>query len=370
MRWWWYYNATPSALEAIAAQNGARIERISTWGKGSQRRMSAILVNNANALTSRVSDISRKGTVKFGGSSSIYLKQVGGPVLASLNATKPHEPASSLKALHLYAAAKDIDVGLRDASDMIAWSAVSSNSTRPAAGCIANFPPNTQIQLDAAMRQMMVNSDNRTTEAIRLLYGYNGLNQTAADLGLESTRLNHQIGCAPGNQTRNRLSTKDIAKLYESVHKGTDLGITGRNAFWNSMSSGRFGINSIITEEINSYVNSMSGLTAAQKTAKRTQLSNEFRTKVIRHWKGGSYTFCGSGGCSVTKEVIRSRGSRVQIPVMIRGKVVTRTYVSGVFTDRNMVSSDAQESEVVNAFTQADSELFRDVIRSSLRTFK
>ena len=265
---------------------------------------------------------------------------------------------------------QDIDVGLREASDSIAWSSASSNSSRPAAGCIANFPPNAQTRLDTAMRLMMVNSDNRTTESIRLLYGYSRLNQIASNLGMESTRLNHQIGCVPQNQTRNRLSTKDIAKLYESVHKGTDLGITGRNAFWNSMSSGRFGINSIITEEIDSYVNSMSGLTTAQKTAKRTQLSSEFRSKVIRHWKGGSYTFCGSGGCSVTKEVIRSRGSRVQIPVMIRGKVLTRTYVSGVFTDRNMVSSDAQEGAVVDAFSQADSEIFRDVIRSSLRTFK
>ena len=47
IKWWWYFDSTTSLLDSKAAEKGARIERISSWGKGSQRRITAIFVDNS-----------------------------------------------------------------------------------------------------------------------------------------------------------------------------------------------------------------------------------------------------------------------------------------------------------------------------------
>ena len=59
-----------------------------------------VLINNSNAETTRVGDLLRNST---DGTVGLYLKQVGGSVLASLMDSSTFEPASTIKiATHLY----------------------------------------------------------------------------------------------------------------------------------------------------------------------------------------------------------------------------------------------------------------------------
>ena len=350
-KWWWYSNQSTTSLSQTVAQNGARIERITTWGSGSKRRFATIMVNNSNALTSRIGGILRGGTVKYGGSTSAYLKKVGGAVLASLNSTRSYEPASSLKALHLLRAAQDIDNNQLNLSDLIPWSNLSSRTDDPSTsvdeakdGCPDGFAANSQISLQNAMSQMMLISDNRTTEAIRRLYGFAGLNGLAASIGLTSTKVNHRIGC--GGPTRNQFSTKDAAKLYESVARGTSVGGEGQDSFWDAMINSQGGVRAIINDEIDKYIDDLE-LTGSAANQKRNQLIADFRSKVTRHTKGGSYTLCrpNSGSNCFPREIIRSSAGRIQIPMKIRtGRIITNSYVFGVFMDSVVASNTTQES--------------------------
>lgn len=376
-KWWWYRGVSETKLKELYNQNGARIEKISTSISGPSKSFDVLMVNNSNALTSRIGEILRRGTVKYGGSTSAYLKRVSGGELAGLNETRSYEPASSLKVLHLLAASKDIDLGKRNAGDLINWSNVSSRTDDPTTnvneakdGCLDNFSPNAQISLTAALAQMMQISDNRATEAIRLLFGYTGLNKIASDIGLISTKVSHRIGC--GGPVRNDFSTRDAAKIYETASLNSFMGTNGRDAFWAAVSVGRGGLNQIIDSEIARAVDSIPGLTPQQKADKRNELNSSFKANVVRRSKGGSYTLCQAGATNCfPREVIRSRAGRVEIPFKVRGGAATisRMYVYGVFMDSVIAANSSQETEAVNTQATAEAELFRDEIRSALNTF-
>lgn len=67
-----------------------------------------MLVNNSNALSTRISEVLRSNT---DGHSGVYLKRSTGEVLAYINGDRPHEPASTLKTLHLLEAVRQVQLG-------------------------------------------------------------------------------------------------------------------------------------------------------------------------------------------------------------------------------------------------------------------
>lgn len=91
--WWYYYGLSASQLSAYLNQDGARpVEVRSNFSSGS-RAFDAILINNSNPCTTRLGNIERG----FSGWAGAYVKQVGGPVLCSLNDSRQFEPASAIK---------------------------------------------------------------------------------------------------------------------------------------------------------------------------------------------------------------------------------------------------------------------------------
>jgi len=72
--WWWYVGVKTSDLLNIAAQDGARIIDANSVGGCGDRCWSFILINNSNAITSRVGQMLRGTTDGDGGS----LPETGG----------------------------------------------------------------------------------------------------------------------------------------------------------------------------------------------------------------------------------------------------------------------------------------------------
>jgi X-X-X-Leu-X-X-Gly heptad repeat protein len=107
--WWWNTGQTQSQMQALAVQNAGRIINSSAYAGCNGVCLSYILVDNtlpaldgSNAVTSRVGQLLQAGGIN--GVQGLYLKQVGGPVLANLEESFVYEPASSIKVLaHLYA---------------------------------------------------------------------------------------------------------------------------------------------------------------------------------------------------------------------------------------------------------------------------
>src|SRR5260370_1122719 len=107
--WSWYTGQTPGQLQDLAQQNADRIIAISSYAGCGDLCLSFILVDNSlpsldspSPITSRVGQLLRAGGIN--GVQGLYLKQVGGPVLANLQESFVYEPAGSIKVLaHRYA---------------------------------------------------------------------------------------------------------------------------------------------------------------------------------------------------------------------------------------------------------------------------
>ena len=85
--WWWWYDTNDAQMLANAAQTGARVIDATTWPGCGSLCYAYVLINNSNAITSRVGQLLRNGT---DGAKGLYLKEVGGPVLANLD--RCHQP--------------------------------------------------------------------------------------------------------------------------------------------------------------------------------------------------------------------------------------------------------------------------------------
>src|ERR1700676_4818814 len=106
---WWSMGQTQSQMQDMATQNAGRIIHTSSYAGCGGLCYAFILVDNSlpsldgsSPITSRVGQLLRAGGIN--GVQGLYLKQVGGPVLANLEESFVYEPASSIKVLaHLYA---------------------------------------------------------------------------------------------------------------------------------------------------------------------------------------------------------------------------------------------------------------------------
>ena len=95
------------------------------------------------------------------------------------------------------------------------------------------------------VKNMLEQSDNRNTDALVRLFGFNAINDTIDNvIGMSRTHLYHRIGCrrrmrhpSRGVTTSSRCATS--RKLYEKVQNGGLLG-TGsmRDTFWQYMPGG------------------------------------------------------------------------------------------------------------------------------------
>ena len=141
--WWYYYGVSSAQVSQLVAQNGARITDIETYTVNGNRRLvngnrrfAVVMINNSNALTSRIGQILRNAT---DGSTGAYLKQVNGSVLASLQEDFVFEPASTIKAVIGLHAMQRVDAGADSRDRQFEAGADTVQNDRRAAGGVDVF---------------------------------------------------------------------------------------------------------------------------------------------------------------------------------------------------------------------------------------
>jgi hypothetical protein len=339
--WWWYYGLSAADLGDRLSQNGARLLDVKTYFVSGVRKFAAVMVNNSNAATTRVGQILRNGT---DGNTGLYLKQVDSSVQASLQANRIFEPASTIKILVGLHAMRQVDAGMNLYQ--------SVNVYAPGSGsCPSNTITGTESMSNAILL-MLENSDNQRTKALINTFGFAAINQTAANIGLTGTHLNHYPGC--GGPVANQLTLTDAGIIYEGIADGTLLSASSRTALYARMpaQAGDFtgivsSVNGIIDAEAPAY-----GLTS-------TEIS-QFKGQLLTHYKAGGYTLCPSSPCLEYRSVAGS----AEIPRCVGGAVSERNYVWGIFIDGATSATAAN-----NTFNAAKAEPLREPIRSALSTW-
>ncbi len=329
--WWWYYGISSiSQLSEFIDQNGARIIDLERYNDSNgNTRYAALLLNNSNAITTRVGQQLRSGS---DGQVGLYLKQVGGPVLASLQHRFVFEPASTIKVVpHLYAM-RQVQSGNASLNDML------PHYTDAATSCPTTTQSGTEA-LSTVLTRMMRNSDNARTRAVIDTYGQANINTMAqSTVGMTDSSINHVIGC--GGPTPNELTLHDVGLLYEGVAAGSLLNAQHREQFFALMSGPSWSkLNQIIEAEA----------PASLSDAQQQQFQGQVRTFL----KGGSY--------GVNGLAYRSHAGWAQIPFCVNGVMQPRQYVYGIFIHAATNSQAASDT-----IDSVGGELLREQIRAGL----
>jgi hypothetical protein len=316
------------------------------------------LVAPQNELTLRIEGILKDNS---DGEVGVFLKRLDdgdGLVLASGNATTIFEPASAIKVLHLLHAMlqvqEDDDISL---STQIPWNEGSTNEEEPHKGCPLDPTPDS-ITLEKALEQMMRISDNRTTQAVRVFFGQDEINQTAQMLDMNQTLVQHRIGCAGDVKNEddavidfgaishhNQTTLVDLGLLYQKVVQDQVLDAIQKPQFFSIMSnqSNSTFFNEVADEEAN----------VVCLDPERTQ---RFKSQLRFAWKGGSY--------NLSDLKYRSVAGWIEIPFLVDGVVEPRDYIFGVFID------GAENLDGDFSIFDPAKELLRDEIRAAMVTYQ
>jgi hypothetical protein len=337
--WWWYFGVDQPTLSDRLSQNGARLLDVKSYFLGGSRVHAAIMVNDSNAETSRVGQILRNGTP---GETGLYLKQVDGPVLASLQAGFQYDPASSIKILVGYHLMHQVDLGNISLGTIVPTYAPNPSGS----SCPVNTTVTGSESVGAALTAMLENSDNVRTRMFIDRFGFSALNQTAQGLGMTSTSLTIYPGCGITNQ----MTLSDAAKVYEGIADGSLLSASSRTALYAHMPAdagdftGVFGnINPMIDQE----AASVGGLSAAQITA--------FKQAIKLRYKAGGDTWCAPNCLEY-----RAISGTAEVPICHGNARSTRDYVWGIFID------GAANPAADATFGAADAEPLREPINAAL----
>jgi hypothetical protein len=344
--------------------------------------------SNVNGETARVGDILRGSNASA--QVGLYLKQVGGPVLADLQGGVQFEPASMIKVLLLTTALEQVQKGNLHLTDMVNWYyKPGDNINNPTKGNPGVNPDSfsdtaaNQITepLGEVLDRMMKVSDNRCTRAIDKLLGRPLINATAQQLGMTSTVFASTEGSGiPGNF----LTLHDAGLLYEKVESGQVL--TGqyltdfRTLMTSELTSGDpYGLpfNSGVFASMITVVQQEVALKLGKSTSDPAvvNMTNAFVALMKNNWKGGGYDLYNNQ----TADVDRTVGGWVQLPFKTNGQLTPRSYVYGVFIDNAVVPLTVQNGQttdagpalnaVNNAWGTAQGELLRLQIRAALATW-
>lgn len=337
---WRYFGLTAGQVTDQLTQIGARLIDIQGYSTLLGTRYNAVLINNSNALSTRISEILRSGT---DGHSGVYLERANGSVLGYINGDRRHEPASTLKTLHHLQAMRAVQLGSTTlATNYTTYTAGGGNS------CPGGASSPVVESLQDVLGAMMGSSDNNRTRTITDNFGgFAGLNSRAAALGMTSTQVNHHIGCGT-TANANATTLRDIAHLHEQVINGY-LGAQ-RDTFYDLMRNDYEGggyaegeLWPVMQAEANA-----AGLNATQLAA--------FRADYLMAFKKGGY---GTGG-----GFFRCWGGYVRMPVYVNGGVIFREYMVGSF-----VAEASNETAAIDTAKFAAAEVLREELRSALNSY-
>lgn len=387
-QWWWYLNASSSQIDSYAAANNARVYDIEkhiggafdcvmirdplpkdaywwtdltaaevgelqqdfgarafdiqryTTGSGSTRFAMAT-INNSNALTTEVGNRMRSVT---DGRVGCWLQEVNGANLAWLNGTTAFEPAEAITVLHHAHSIRRIDQGSSQPNSLVT---VFQDYSTTNAGCPVDSNPTVET-LVQVLEQMMLQDDQRRTQAIVNYYGSSNLYVTASTLlAMHSTDLNHRIGCTnTAAANPNQTSLRDLHRLHESVANGWLGG--ERDRFLDLMPSGtaELGLDLVIATEAN-----LLGMSAQSVECFRSFLQ-------VAH-KGGAYSFA-----QFWRHHVAEFGW-ISVPFVQGGVLAPREFTFGAFVDDSSFASTANSA----VYNHAIPELLRSTIRAGLASW-
>ncbi|MBZ8182705.1 serine hydrolase [Oscillatoria salina] len=349
--WWWYYGKSAAQVNELWRQNGARIFDIEPYTVNGQKRFAVLMLNNSNALTTRIGEMLRDNT---NGAVGLHLQRTNGQVLASLQSDRVFYPASTIKVLeHLHAmravAAGDADL---DATTLRVYPDVKDSCSERHSG--QNFNSET---LREALEKMMKSSNNQSTNAIQELFG-NGdtargrevINRMAHNVvGMSNdTAINHKFACGgPNNNPANQLTLKDITLLYQQIATNSNvLDPKTRTTFYQLM-LGK-------TNNLFNFVETVIDDEASKIGVTGTDLQS-FKSQIEMAYKAGNIPY----NSQINSHI--SIAGWIEIPFKNRTQIVPRQYTFGIFVD------EATQNSVNLASVTA--ELLREEIRAALKTF-
>jgi hypothetical protein len=354
--WWWYVGVTAQQARDIALQNGARINSVDSYPGCGGLCFDVTMINDANEITTRVGNILRAGGV--GGTQGLYLKEVGGPVLASLEAATVYEPASSIKVLiHLYALTQ-VQNGVVNLNTPVTHYTNAADSC-PNPPIVSGTEP-----LQMALREMMWHSDNARARELTDYFGDANINAFALSIGMTHTSINQIIGCADPPDT---MTLDDAATLYEGVADGTLLEPNTVGIFYSLMAgksefeSEGYDFTAIWSPDVAEIISqeAPAGYTAAEE--------QNYQANMDLAYKPGGYIICQNSSCTSVLEDVIVFGW-FQLPVCSAGGTSYKQYVFGIFLydapDTSWYSGKTTIAET--NFNNAKAELMREQIQAGL----
>jgi hypothetical protein len=347
--WWWYLHVPEDQLLHLVNQNGARVIDVNDYPGCGSACYDLVLINNSNAITSRVGEKLRSGT---DGTKGLYLEEVDGPILANLMNDYAFEPASTLKgAVHLHTIQQ-----IRD-NPAISPSTLIPEYQPPPPG--DSCPSNTIIgseSIDIADREMMWHSDNTRTRELVDFFTEADINSMMASIGMTDSSINHVFGC--GGPTPNQTTLNDLSTLYRGVANSTLLDGYYAGLFYSQMAgTAQFAVEGqdwthLVDTDIPAIIDKEAP--AGMPTA----LKNAFREDLFLAYKAGNYTICTSPGCATYVAHVSIFG-HAEIPFCDGGG--PRTYVFGLF-----INGSTSEDNLNATFTATRAELLREQIHAGL----
>jgi hypothetical protein len=354
-RSWWYLGKSSEELIDLAGQNGARLTDVDLYESEAGGVYAGIMITSVPRETTRVNDLLRSA-VRGQGRWGLYLKQVNGAEMSSINERRRFEPASSIKALyHLKAVySHQGDLSYLDNTHMTWYEGLSGScptGTSPASNPVSEV-----------LRRMMQYSDNRAAQAILNEFGgFSGMTQFAAEIGATDTSVNHEIGCAGAALSNpNQFTLHDAGLLYERASNGSLLTPASFSKFRQLMTTAPLSRVAGIVKGRRAGGGRESVRGLAQVLHVSQTRASQFLSSVRIAWKGGSYTLC-----TPTCAYDWSLGGWASIPFKTRsGRIVRRAYVFGMFAE------DASTEARASRAWDRGPEVLRPVLRRALLSWK
>lgn len=341
-----FFNMQAGDVDFLAQQYASRITDLERYRtSGGAIRYAMLLRRNDNDLAVSTALAMRAG-LSFDASSGFLLREYQGApgTVAGVYEDRVFEPASLMKTVHLFTAARQVALGLDS------WTANVIENTGMIGSCPTGGAPVLRPLQDLAFDMMNVSS-NSATEAIRARYGTALIEGVANLFGAENVELNHTIGCfCSGN--RNEITLRDLADLHGAVIDGALL--AERDEFYGLMQNGTgFGMGGLSTTAVLDDELNASSLTATQE--------DTFRSMMLFAHKGGSYG-CNGGA---NEGSYRSRGAYVRLPFRSGCDVELREFFIGAWVNE-ADTGNAAETAVGEGITR----LFRHVVRDAVESWE
>jgi hypothetical protein len=297
------------------------------------------------------------------GTTGMYVKEVGGPVIAAQNENFAFAPASTIKVLlHLYAHNR-VQTGNANYTDQVTRYSGTANSCPQGAAVLGTE------DLIASAEKMMKSSDNPATRAN---YEHwpptpGTINAYATSIGLTSTSFANWPGCDLGvaNVDGNMATLTDYGRLYEGVADGSLLSGAFRDSFYENM-NGRQQAEDDGSDFSGIWETLVAMVEAEKPAGMPDELRDDFVGEMTANHKGGSYTRCSGTNCSTRSNWLAWAGW-ARFPTCESGSVTSRSYVWGAFIHgAQMTSWTSGNTPAENAITAVRAEPLREQLRAAL----